>query len=591
MSKILIISLMVLILTACNNERDESSSGEGQNSGSGSSDTGGGGSTGGGDGSSGENSDGEIALLSPKVSVAYNRVTMEVANTVTDVKVIIDDIEYIGVKNANAFLIYNVPLQTGSNDIELVANAGRTKLTVNIDSQGLGTPPLTLELNNTSGFGSLTTQAATNSTDLVISEYLIDSDGDKVIDQTSSTANFQLQYNAQGFYQPTIVIRTNRNILYAATAAQAVNVINNPLSNTTPIGDLTNIQDLEEYGFYTYALSDSSILKISEKDHSQVETINVSGLNNAQGFTFDNEGNMFIADTGNNRVIKLLAANNFQQDSSFSLDASGSNNGQLSSPVDVTIMGTGSTIRVFVLDAGNNRVQVFNNVGAYLAQFDGSTTPQGKLNNPLNMIGAPGVVITDKGNGMLRKITYNENGNTETGKLLVSLSDFGKVTYSSNGLLLFPDNTNNQLTFINVRGETKKQIPTSSSNLIALAFEQNHQLLHVKNNASPVQHMFIPKTAPQGAPKVLAEKFVAAYLANDQTTMLTMTSAQLIEKMKTQDALVREAFLAMTSYRERIYMHGLQAQVTGFTVVSTGQATIKFYFSWSDDQWQLTELI
>jgi hypothetical protein len=414
-----------------------------------------------------------------------------------------------------------------------VANSGSEKLKVNIDSQAQGIAPVTLELDQVKGFGSLTINAKVNSRDLTISNYLVDNNNDGVIDTESSVATFQLQYGVIGSYSPKVIVRTSDNTLYTVSSNETINIVKNPLSdaqNITGGTTNTNVQDLEQYANFIYALSDSRILKISQNDFSNTETITVSGLSGAKGFTLDNNGNIFIADTGNDRVLKLLAANNYQPDTSFTLNTSGSNKGEVLSPADVSISGVGTNIKVFVLDAGNNRVQVFNHVGAYLADFDGSTTAQGKLNNPLNMIGAPNVVITDKGNSMLREITYNEALNNETGRVLFTLADFGKVTYSSDGLLL-PDNTNKQFVFMDITGKVDTQLPTISNNLIAMAYEQNHQLLQVKDDTSNIKHIFIPKTSPEVAPKALAQNFVQAYLGSDDTTMLTLTSKRNIDKL------------------------------------------------------------
>jgi len=559
MNKILILSLVTLILSAC-----------------------------GGGGNSNEEKS-EIELLSPKTNVNYSHTTLEINNNVSDIKTTIDGTEYIGIKNTNSFFIYNVPLKAGSNEIQLVANNGSEKLTITVNSQAQGIAPIALELDQVKGFGSLTINAKVNSRDLTILNYLLDNNNNGVIDTESSVASFQLQYDTIGSYSPKITVRTSDNILYTVPSNQTVNIIENPLKNIQNITGITNVQDLEQYANFIYALSDSTILKISQDDFSNTETITVSGLSGAKGFTLDNDGNIFIADTGNDRILKLLAVNNYQVDTSFTLNTSGSNKGEMLTPADVSTSGVGTNIKVFVLDAGNNRVQVFNHVGAYLADFDGSTTAQGKLNNPLNMIGAPNVVITDKGNGILREITYNEALNSETGRVLFTLADFGKVTYSSDGLLL-PDNTNKQFVFMNITGKVDTHLPTTSSNLIAMAYEQNHQLLQVKDGSN-IEHIFIPKTSPEVAPKALAQNFVQAYLGSDDTTMLTLTSKSNIDKLKEIDTKVREAFNGMTSYGEQIYMNGLKAVVNGKTTVPAGEVIIKFYFNWTNEKWSLTEIL
>jgi len=482
-------------------------------------------------------------------------------------------------------------LQKGKNTIELIADGGNEKRTIEIDSEGKGFAPVTLNLDKTDGFDSLEVNAEVKSNGLTITNYLIDKDGDKVTESSSSSASFKLSYSGLGVYTPRVVVRTDDNVLYEAGSFQSINIIENPLKNATVITGTNGVEDLEEYGAYIYALNGSSLIKISENNASDTSTINLSGLSGAKGFAFDSDGNIFVADTGNNRVVKYLASNNYAIDSSFRADQSGSAKGELNAPVDVTISGIGTSIKVFVLDAGNNRVQIFNHVGAYSADFDGSTTTEGKLNAPLNMVGGGNsVIISDSGNGMVRELTYNEVSKTETGKKLLTLSSLGKVTYSFDGLLV-PDNGAKQFIFFDINGVIKKQLPTTTANLIGMSYESNHQLLQVKEGSSTVEHTYVPKTAPQSAPKALAEKFVKAYLDGDDAIMLSLTSKANIDRLKKIDTKVKEAFNGMTSYSERIYMNGLKAVVNGTTTVSVGEVNIQFNFDWTSNRWSLRSIL
>lgn len=532
-----------------------------------------------------------INLLSPKSSVNYNHVTLEVDDNVSNVKAKISGQEYPGIKGANSFFIHNVPLDSGTNKVELIANNGNDRLIVDINSNGNGTVPILLKLDETKGFGSLTTNAEIKSKDLIISSYIVDNDGDNVYGSENTSGTFELTYDTIGTYNPKITVRTSKNLLYTILSTNTVNIVEDPLVNAQSISDTTNIRDLEQYGDFTYALTDYYILKISQDDSPIiVERISVPGLIGAEGFSFDSAGNIFIADTANDRVTKLLAANNYLVDSSFILNRTGSGNGELLTPADVTISGVGNDIRVFVLDAGNNRIQMFNHVGAYLAQFNGSTTTDGELNSPLNMIGAPNLIITDSGNNIVRELTYNESTKTESSRILYTRDDFGKATYSSNGILI-PNNTDNRFDFVDITGKITSKLPTTNNNLIAIAYELNHQLILVKDESSDIEHMFISKTAPQAAPKALTKQFVTAYLNNDDTTMLSLTSEENINKLKEIDAKVIESFNGMLSYNEHIYMNGFNAVVAGKSNVSVGDVTIKFYFSWANEAWSLTEIL
>lgn len=270
--------------------------------------------------------------------------------------------------------------------------------------------------------------------------------------------------------------------------------------------------------------------------------------------------------------------------------ASGAGEGELQSPMDVSLYNTGDELILFVLDAGNNRIQVVNSLGTYIAEFDGTGTPQGKLNNPLNMIGAPNLIVTDAGNNSVRRFSYSDNGQSigiEHDEVL-SLNAMGKVTETQKGLLL-PDNTNQQLISVYTDGEILESLPMNQTSSIAMLYEQSHQLLYQESNNNSVKHLYIPKTVPSASPTALAQKFVQAYLNNDDKTILEFASSSLLKRLKVAsiDVKAREAFANISGYQENIYMYGLKAEVKGQAQVSTGNITLSFNFVWQKGRWLL----
>ena len=227
-----------------------------------------------------------------KSTVDYNAITLEIKDNVADVKAKVNGVEYIGIKNDSSFFIYNVALLKGKNIVELTADNGSEKSTVELNSNAKGFAPVVLDLDKTEGFDSLEVNAEVKNNGLTLISYLIDKDGDKVIETNSSSATFKLSYSGLGTYSPKVLVRTSDNVLYAVSASDSVNVIENPLKTTTTVTGASGVQDLEEYAGYIYALTGSSLIKISETNSSQTETINLSGLSGAKGFTFDSDGNV-----------------------------------------------------------------------------------------------------------------------------------------------------------------------------------------------------------------------------------------------------------------------------------------------------------
>ena len=76
-------------------------------------------------------------------------------------------------------------------------------------------------------------------------------------------------------------------------------------------------------------------------------------LNGPGGIAVDSAGNIYVADTGNNRVQKFGKSGQFLT----KWGSIGSANGQFHRPEGIAVDSNGN---VFVADADNHRVQVFN---------------------------------------------------------------------------------------------------------------------------------------------------------------------------------------------------------------------------------------
>lgn len=116
------------------------------------------------------------------------------------------------------------------------------------------------------------------------------------------------------------------------------------------------------------------------------------------GVAVDQAGNVFIADTGNNRVQK------FTPDGAFltSWGALGAAQGQFNAPADVAVGPDGS---VYVADTGNNRVQRFNTDGGFISTWGQAGTLEGQFNAPSGVTTGPdgSVYVADSGNNRVQR--------------------------------------------------------------------------------------------------------------------------------------------------------------------------------------------
>ena len=93
-------------------------------------------------------------------------------------------------------------------------------------------------------------------------------------------------------------------------------------------------------------------------------------FNQPRGVTVDAEGNIYVADTGNQRIVKFDAGGNYQT----KWGTYGTGNGQFNFPGGVAVDPVSGD--VFVADTLNHRIQKFTSTGAYLTQW--GTTGTGK---------------------------------------------------------------------------------------------------------------------------------------------------------------------------------------------------------------------
>jgi hypothetical protein len=85
----------------------------------------------------------------------------------------------------------------------------------------------------------------------------------------------------------------------------------------------------------------------------------------------------------------------------------GGGNGQFNGPHGVAVDGHGD---VFVADSGNNRVQEFSATGKYITQFGSSGSGAGKFSDPLGIAVAGGqAYVVDSGNNRVEKWEVWEN--------------------------------------------------------------------------------------------------------------------------------------------------------------------------------------
>ena len=142
-------------------------------------------------------------------------------------------------------------------------------------------------------------------------------------------------------------------------------------------------------------------------------------LNNPNGLTTDSAGNVYIADTGNNRIRKISSAGVISTiagtgSAGYSGDGGAATLAMLRSPRSVAVDGAGN---IFIADSSNHRIMKVNGAtgiittlagDGYYGYFgDGGVATRAEFNGPVGVVldGAGNIYIADRNNHRIRKVT------------------------------------------------------------------------------------------------------------------------------------------------------------------------------------------
>ena len=203
-------------------------------------------------------------------------------------------------------------------------------------------------------------------------------------------------------------------------------------------------------------------------------------LNQPQRVAVDSHGNLFIADTFNNRVrrvdtnniITTIAGNGPSYIGSYSGDGGAATNANLNNPYGMAVDSSGN---VFIADQGNNRIRKVDTNGIITTvagngtngySGDGGVATNAMLNLPAGVaIDTQGnLFISDLGNTRIRKVDTNgiiitvagngTNGYSGDGGVATNgnLSSSWGLAVDSHGNLFIADTLNNRVRMVDTNG-------------------------------------------------------------------------------------------------------------------------------------------
>jgi len=222
-----------------------------------------------------------------------------------------------------------------------------------------------------------------------------------------------------------------------------------------------------------------------------------ASLDEPYGVAVDGSGNLFIADTDNNRIRKVDASGIISTvagiaSAGYSGDGAAATNASLDNPYGVAVDGSGN---LFIADLGNNRIREVDTNGIITTVAgdgnagyfgDGGAATNASLDNPYGVTadGLGNLFIADLGNNRVRKVDTNGNITTVAGNGIAGYSGDGGaatnasldepygVTADGSGNLFITDLGNNR-----VRRVTLVVSPTLTLNNVTLGDAGNYTVI------------------------------------------------------------------------------------------------------------------
>lgn len=124
------------------------------------------------------------------------------------------------------------------------------------------------------------------------------------------------------------------------------------------------------------------------------------GLKGPKGLAVDSQGNIYVSDSWNNRILKLDPEGNLIA----AYGREGSGEGELSGPTGLAVDAADN---LYVSDNGNNRIQKFDSKGNYIAHWGSPGSGEGEFKGPTGLaVDSNGnVYVSDIGNHRIQVFT------------------------------------------------------------------------------------------------------------------------------------------------------------------------------------------
>ncbi len=372
-----------------------------------------------------------IAIKEPADGASINAMCVDVRGTFTA-----KSLKHITVNQMPAvitdtsFEARNVFLPGGTNTISAIAedmagNSGTNTIMIigPTDTNIAQTLPVQIKTTPSGGFAPLTVTFNVEAhVPGAVQKVFYDFDGDGSYDQTNPDVKSVTHiYKTDGEYFPVVTIQTGvgrfssvRSLdwLFSAVriCVQRPPVLVRELKVTDPV----DLQCTKEGNLYVLS---RKLAALTEFDATGKRVRSVLGMGSApQGLCVDDQGNVYVAMTGDNKVWKFRpTTDSFEPDKGFGASGyvgsisstPGTNHSEFDRPFDIAILKESShdpglqfVDTIWVSDLGNHRIQKFTRTGEFVGSFGRKGTNRFEFDGPKGIYcdGIATVCIVDSGN-------------------------------------------------------------------------------------------------------------------------------------------------------------------------------------------------